>query len=118
MAIWRSLTSWFSWFPWYRRKAREADLARELRDHLDLEADDQRAAGLSPEQSASAAHRALGNTLKIEEDVRAAWGFQWFERLAQDLATPWSAHAAQIPRLHRRRRTHSRPRHRRQCRSL
>jgi len=85
MAIWRSLASWFFWLPWYRRQARDADLARELRDHLDLEADEQRAAGLSPEQAACAAHRALGNTLKIEEDVRRAWGIQWLETLVQDL---------------------------------
>src|SRR5215831_17121586 len=85
MAIWRSLGSWLSWFPWYRRQAREADLERELRDHLDLEVEEQRAAGLSPEEAAHAAHRALGNTLKIEEDVRAAWGFQWLETLVQDL---------------------------------
>ena len=74
MAIWRRLGSWLSWFPWYRRQAREADLERELRDYLDLEVEEQRAAGLSPEQAAYAAHRALGNTLKIEEGVRAAGG--------------------------------------------
>ena len=85
MAIWRSLGSWLSWFPWYRRQAREADLERELRDHLDLEVEEQKAAGLSPEQAAYAAHRALGNTLKIEEDVRAALGFRWLETLVQDL---------------------------------
>ena len=85
MAIGRSFKSWLSWLPWYRRTARDADLARELRDHLELEADEQRAAGLSPEQASHAAHRALGNTLKIEEDVRAAWGFQWLETLLQDL---------------------------------
>src|SRR5215469_10207343 len=85
MAIWRRLESWLSWFPWYRRQERDADLAHELRGHLELEADEQRAAGLSPEQAAHAAHRALGNTLKIEEDVRAAWGFQWLETLVQDV---------------------------------
>ena len=85
MAIWRRLESWLSWFPWYRRKAREADLARELRDHLELESEEQGAAGLSPEEAGYAAHRALGNTVKIEEDVRKAWGFQWFETLVQDV---------------------------------
>ena len=85
MAIWRRLESWLSRFPWYRRQARDADLARELRDHLDLEADEQRAAGLSPEEAAYAAHRALGNTLMIEEDVRAARGFQWLESCVQDV---------------------------------
>ena len=48
---------------------------RELRDYLELEADEQRVAGLSPEQAAYAVHRALGNTLKIKEDVRTVWGF-------------------------------------------
>ena len=85
MAIWRKLESCLSWLPWYRRQARDADLARELRDHLDLEADAQTAAGLSPQDAAHAAHRALGNTLRIEEDVRAARGFQQLETLAQDI---------------------------------
>ncbi|MGE5724896.1 MAG: ABC transporter permease, partial [Acidobacteriota bacterium] len=85
MALWRNLQLRLFWFPWYRRRAREADLERELRDHLDLEADEQRAAGLSPEQAAYASRRALGNTLKIEEDVRAAWGVQWLETSFQDL---------------------------------
>ena len=84
MAVWRRLESWLSWFPWYRRRAREADLERELRDHLELEADEQKAIGLSPKEAAYAAHRALGNTLKIEEDVRRAWGFRWLETLVQD----------------------------------
>jgi predicted permease len=85
VTTWRSLERWLSWFPWYRRQARDADLERELRDHLDLEIDEQRAAGLSTEEAANAAHRALGNALKIKEDVRAAWGFQWLETLVQDL---------------------------------
>ena len=85
MTIRRKLASWLSWLPWYRRQERDADLARELRDHLDLEAAEQQETGLSPNEAAYAAHRALGNTLKIEEDVRAAWGFQWLETFAQDL---------------------------------
>jgi hypothetical protein len=85
MTIRRKLQSWLSWFPWYRRRARGADLERELRDHLELEAEEQTADGLSPQEAAYAAHRALGNTLKIEEDVRAAWGFQWFETFVQDV---------------------------------
>ena len=82
MGMWRRLDSWFSW---YRRQARNTELARELRDHLELEAEEQRDAGLTPQEAASAAHRALGDTLKIEEDVRAAWGLQWLETLTQDL---------------------------------
>src|SRR5438034_2570936 len=75
-----------SWLPWYRRRAREAELERELRSHLDLEAEEQREAGVSPEEAGYAARRALGNTVRIKEDVRMAWGFQWLETLLRDLS--------------------------------
>ena len=74
-----------SWLPWRRRRAREADLERELRDHLDLEAEEQRDAGVSPEEAAHAARRALGNTARIKEDVRMASGFQWLDTFFQDV---------------------------------
>jgi predicted permease len=73
------------WRLWYRREAREADLERELRDHLDLEAEEHQEAGLSSEEAEYAARRALGNTVQIKEDVRMVWGFQWVEILLQDL---------------------------------
>ena len=85
MRIPRTLASCLAWFPWYRRRQRDADLERELRDHLELEAEEQRAAGLPPREASRAAHLALGNTVRIEEDVRASWGFQWLETLLQDL---------------------------------
>ncbi|HET9177600.1 MAG TPA: ABC transporter permease [Terriglobia bacterium] len=70
---------------WGERRQREAELERELRGHLDLEAEEQQEAGVSPEEAAYAARRALGNTTQIKEDVRSAWGFQWLETLLQDL---------------------------------
>ncbi|HEX5411321.1 MAG TPA: ABC transporter permease [Terriglobia bacterium] len=70
---------------WGKRRNREADLERELRGHLELEAEDQQASGESPEEAAYAARRALGNTTQIKENVRAAWGLQWLETLFQDL---------------------------------
>jgi predicted permease len=74
-----------SWLPWPWRRGREAELERELRDHLDLETEEQREAGLSPGEAGYAARRALGNTVRIKEDVRMAWGLQWLETLLQDL---------------------------------
>src|SRR5947209_4978775 len=74
-----------SWLLWHRRQTREAELERELQGHLDLEAQEQQEAGLSPEEAAYAARRALGNTGQIKEDVRMAWGFQSLETLLQDL---------------------------------
>lgn len=76
---------WWQWRPWKRRDARESDLDRELRGHLELEAEDQQASGASPEEASYAARRALGNTTQIKEDVRTAWGLQWLETLLQDL---------------------------------
>jgi hypothetical protein len=73
------------WWSWTRRETREADLERELHAHLDLEAEERREAGLSPQEAAYAARRALGNTVQIKEDVRMAWGFPWLETLLQDL---------------------------------
>lgn len=70
---------------WSRRRAREADLDRELRAHIDEEAEERREAGSSADEAAYAARRALGNAMQIKEDVRMAWGLQWLEKLLQDL---------------------------------
>jgi putative ABC transport system permease protein len=62
---------------WWRRRRREEDLERELRSHLEAEAED-RGDGF-------AARRAFGNVTRVQEDVREAWGWMWVERLRQDL---------------------------------
>ena len=69
---------------WRRRQSREDDLARELRAHLELEADEQRASGLAPEAARYAARRALGNAAYISEEVRDVWGWTSIERFLQD----------------------------------
>jgi predicted permease len=65
---------------------REDDLDKELRDHVDLEAEDRMAAGLPPSEARAVAARELGSVAMIKEDVREAWGTAWIERLRQDLA--------------------------------
>jgi putative ABC transport system permease protein len=82
MKIWRRLASRL---PWQKRRQRETDLERELRNHLELEAEERQEAGTSSEEAAYAARRVLGNTALIKEDVRTAWGFQWLDTLLQDL---------------------------------
>jgi predicted permease len=69
---------------WFRKR-RELDLERELRDHLDLEAEEQQARGLTQEAARYGARRTLGNRALIQEDVRQAWGWTWLERLGQDV---------------------------------
>jgi putative ABC transport system permease protein len=70
---------------WWRRERRESDLARELRGHLALEAEEQRRAGLAPEDARFAALRAFGNRTTIEEDTRMTWPWISVEKLGQDL---------------------------------
>jgi putative ABC transport system permease protein len=55
------------------REKREADLDRELRAHLAEEEDEQREAGVAPEEAPYAARRAFGNALLIQEDTRSSW---------------------------------------------
>jgi len=64
---------------------REDDLDRELRAHLDLEAEELRQAGLTRGEAAYAARRALGNTTALKEAVRDMTRWTSLERLAQDL---------------------------------
>src|SRR5256712_2472725 len=61
------------------------DLDRELRAHLENEADEQRARGLSAKEARDAARRALGSEALIREDVRALSPWAALDDLAQDL---------------------------------
>jgi putative ABC transport system permease protein len=70
---------------WPRRNSREHDLERELRDHLDLEAEEQRESGLPSGQAAHAARRAFGNPTLIKEQIRELSPFNWLEALKQDV---------------------------------
>lgn len=67
------------------RNHRDSDIQRELRDHLDLEAEDQQHRGLGARDARYAAQRALGNTALIYEETRAVWISRWLENLLQDL---------------------------------
>jgi hypothetical protein len=53
------------------------DVAREIRAHLELEAEERVAEGLSEEEARSAARRAFGNVTRTQEDVRAVWAWRW-----------------------------------------
>jgi len=72
---------------WRRPKSRDRDLDRELRAHLELEAEEQQGSGLTPEQAHFAARRAFGNMTFTKEEVRPMWGWGWIAwgRFAQDV---------------------------------
>ena len=68
-----------------QRSGKEAELRDELQFHLEEEAREAEAAGLTAEQAHCAARRELGNVGLLMEDTRAAWGWTSLERFWQDL---------------------------------
>jgi putative ABC transport system permease protein len=78
-ASWRSLRSLF------RRRRWEEDLHSELQFHLDMQAEEYRRRGLSPEAADHAARRDLGGLAQVEESCRDAAGFVWLQDLWRDL---------------------------------
>src|SRR5258708_25764955 len=74
------------WARWLRPKQRrERDLDREIRAHLELEAEEQAAAGVPPGEAPYAARRAFGNVALFKELTREIWGWSSLDRLRQDL---------------------------------
>ena len=70
---------------WRKRKTQEEELDRELRNHLELEAEEGREGGMNPEDARHAAQRRLGNVVSTKEEVRSMWQWTRLEILMQDL---------------------------------
>jgi len=68
-----------------RRDRRDAELREELQFHLDEEADERHADGLTMEDARRAARLDLGNLTIVREDTRAAWTWRFLEQFVQDL---------------------------------
>ena len=64
-----------------RRDQMDADLAEEMRLHLELKA---AAAG-----DVSVARKQFGNVVRLNEKSRDAWGWGWLDSVAQDLRYGW-----------------------------
>jgi predicted permease len=64
--------------------ARDEDVDREIRSHLDAEVEDRLAAGMSDREAVRAARRAFGSVALVREDVRAVWTPVWLDDLRQD----------------------------------
>src|SRR5579871_75196 len=71
------------------RRGKEEQLAAELQFHLEEEARERLAAGMSQQEADWAAARHLGNLGAAMEDSRAAWGWTLLEQLCQDLRYGW-----------------------------
>ena len=82
MRWWRSVVEWCSWSL---RQRRDEELERELRSHVDLETEEQQAAGLEAGAARYAAQRAFGNRTLVEEETRAVWHPAVLEQAVQDV---------------------------------
>jgi len=68
-----------------RRRQKEAELREELDFHLEEEAEERRADGLTEEEAGYAARQDLGNYALVQEDTRTAWGWTLLEQFIQDV---------------------------------
>ena len=58
-----------AWSRFFRRARWDAERARELEAHLQIEIDEHLARGMAPDQARWAARRKLGNVLRIREEI-------------------------------------------------
>jgi putative ABC transport system permease protein len=60
------------------------DLDQEIRDHIELETQENIDRGMAPEEARYAALRKFGNVTRVKEDAREVWSVVWLEQLLQD----------------------------------
>jgi putative ABC transport system permease protein len=77
--LWRRLLFYL------RREQFDRDLEEEMQLHLEMKAEENLAAGTSPEEARYAAQRQFGNQTLLREVSRDMWSFRHLETLAQDL---------------------------------
>ncbi len=68
------------------RSREERELQEELRFHLDMEAEQNRRAGMSDDEARRRGHIALGGVERTKEDVRDARGTRYLEDIAGDVS--------------------------------
>ena len=69
----------------FRKRAVEHDLDEELRFHIEQEAKNLEASGLTPDEARRQARIAFGGVERIKDDTRDVSGVSWLEIVLQDL---------------------------------
>ncbi len=77
------------WSRFFERARRDDEAAREVESYLEIETDENLARGLSPEAARSAAHRKLGNAVRVREEIYEMNTVAWLDALWQDLRYAW-----------------------------
>ena len=73
----------------FRRDAFDRDLEEEMQSHLEMQAEENRAHGMAPEEARCAARRQFGNATLLKETSREQWGWAAAEGFARDLMHAW-----------------------------
>lgn len=74
---------------WWKRKNRVDELERELRVHLELEAEERQQEGFSSAEAEMSARRLFGNVTRIQEEIHEMWTWMWLDNLVRDLRYGW-----------------------------
>src|SRR5882762_6705661 len=67
------------------RKRMLENLDQDIRDHIEMETQDNIERGMSPEEAHYAALRKFGNVTRVQEETRKIWSSGWLEQLLQDI---------------------------------
>jgi predicted permease len=78
-----------SWRRYFTRAQWDRERAEELKSYLEIETDDNIARGMSPGEARRAAHRKLGNTVRIREDIYRMNTIGLLESLGRDVRFAW-----------------------------
>ncbi|MGB7846280.1 MAG: ABC transporter permease [Candidatus Acidiferrum sp.] len=67
------------------RKRMIDGLDQDIREHIEIETQDNIERGMSPEDARHAAMCKFGNVTRVKEETREVWSFLWIEHLLQDI---------------------------------
>jgi predicted permease len=68
-----------------RRKRMMEDLDQDIRNHIEMETQENIDRGMPPEEARYAALRKFGNVTRAREETRAVWSSIWLEQFLQDI---------------------------------
>ncbi|HEX7287574.1 MAG TPA: ABC transporter permease [Candidatus Angelobacter sp.] len=74
-----------SWKRFFRRRRWDQERGRELEAYLQIETDSNIAGGMSPDDARAAAHRKLGNTTRVREEIYRMNTLGFLSTLWQDI---------------------------------
>src|SRR5688500_17529621 len=76
---------WLRCLHYLPRRRFDRELEEEVRFHLEMQAEEYVAEGMTPEEARRAALRQFGNETRLRELSRETWGFVMLETLLQDI---------------------------------